>query len=611
MDRKSLLVLVVSFAILLVWFPLMNHIYAPKPGALGTNSIELATRQSTTNAGIITNVTTVSSSAPVALRPANPPLPALTHPAAEEQILTVENAQSRYLFTSFGGGLKSIELKAYPESVQSGRKANGRSNEVATLNTEAPVPALTLLGPESVQGNGQYQLARTATGVRAEQRLTNGLTIVKEFNISTNYLLNVSVRFTNASGQPLTIPACDWVIGSATPLGPKDDGQMLGIQWYNGVKTESIAEAWFANRSFGCVPGQPRTQYLAGDGQTNVVWVAVANQFFTLAVMPQQGAPRIVGYRVDLAPPTEAERVANPRAIPHPFGLQAALVYPGFVLTNHQTVEKQFTVYAGPKEYKTLAQLSNQLNNNVDLIMGFGGFWGFFAKGLLLSMNFLHQVFHLSYGLSIIAITVILKILFWPLTNASTRSMKRMSALQPQMKALQEKYKDDPKRMNAKLMEFMKENKVSPVGGCLPTLLQIPVLFGFYTMLRSAIELRGARFLWAADLSNPDTVWIIPGLHFPLNPLPLMMGVTMLWQSHMTPPSPGMDPMQQKMMKYMPLIFIPILYNFSAGLSLYWTVQNLLTIAQMKLIKPENVTVGAAPRGPAPAPGRFDRLKKK
>jgi YidC/Oxa1 family membrane protein insertase len=184
--------------------------------------------------------------------------------------------------------------------------------------------------------------------------------------------------------------------------------------------------------------------------------------------------------------------------------------------------------------------------------------------------------------------------------------MKRMAALQPQMKEIQEKYKEDPKKMNLKLMEFMKENKVSPVSGCVPMLLQIPVFFGFYTMLQGAIELRGAHFLWATDLSTADTVWVIPGFGFPVNPLPLIMGLTMLWQARMTPPSPGMDPMQQKIMKYMPLMFMVFLYNFSAGLTLYWTVQNLLTIAQMKLTKGGSTPAPVPVRGPAarPLPGR-------
>jgi YidC/Oxa1 family membrane protein insertase len=127
-------------------------------------------------------------------------------------------------------------------------------------------------------------------------------------------------------------------------------------------------------------------------------------------------------------------------------------------------------------------------------------------------------------------------------------------------------------------------------------LLQMPVFIGLYVMIQSAIELRGDHFLWVADLTKPDTLLVIPGLSFipilgvpgvglPINLLPLLMGATMLWQSHLAPPSPGMDPSQQKIMRYMPLIFMLFLYNFSAGLTLYWTVQNLLTIAQTKLTR--------------------------
>ena len=180
--------------------------------------------------------------------------------------------------------------------------------------------------------------------------------------------------------------------------------------------------------------------------------------------------------------------------------------------------------------------------------------------------------------------------------------MKRMAALQPEMTAIREKYKADPQKMNTKLMEFMKEKKVSPVGGCLPMLIQIPFFLGFYQMLQGAIELRGASFLWACDLSQPDTLFIVPGLNVPFNLLPIIMGATQLWQAQMTPPSPGMDPAQQKIMKYMPLMFLVILYNFSAGLALYWTVQNLLSIVQMKLTK--NIDEKkAAPPMPTPTPG--------
>jgi YidC/Oxa1 family membrane protein insertase len=178
------------------------------------------------------------------------------------------------------------------------------------------------------------------------------------------------------------------------------------------------------------------------------------------------------------------------------------------------------------------------------------------------------------------------------------------------MKALQERYKDDPTKMNKKLMEFMKEHKVSPMSGCWPVLLQIPVLGGFFKMVQSAIELRGASFLWACDLSKSDTIWQVPLIHFNVNPLPLLMGATMLWQARLMPPSPGMDPMQQKLMRYLPLIFLFILYNYSAGLTLYWTVQNLLSIAQLKLTRAADEKRAATVATPA-RPGAPVSPKKK
>jgi YidC/Oxa1 family membrane protein insertase len=199
---------------------------------------------------------------------------------------------------------------------------------------------------------------------------------------------------------------------------------------------------------------------------------------------------------------------------------------------------------------------------------------------------------------------VLIKLLFWPLTAKSTRSMKKMQALAPEMAALKEKYKDDVQKQTQKTWELYKKHKVSPMSGCLPMLVQMPVFIGFFIMIRSAIELRGASFLWAADLSKPDTLFMIPGITFlpfistpdgmPFNLLPLFMGGAMLWQSHLTPASPGMDPAQQKMMRWLPAIFILFLYNYSSGLALYWTVNNLLTILQTKLTKANAPVVAEA-----------------
>jgi YidC/Oxa1 family membrane protein insertase len=202
----------------------------------------------------------------------------------------------------------------------------------------------------------------------------------------------------------------------------------------------------------------------------------------------------------------------------------------------------------------------------------------------------------------------LIKALFWPLTAKATRSMKKMQALAPEVNALKEKYKDDQQKLMQKQMELWKKNKVNPMSGCLPMLIQMPVFLGFFTMIRSAIELRGAHWLWVADLSKPDTLFMIPYFNFPFNLLPLLMGGAMLWQSHLQPPSPGMDPAQQKMMRWLPAIFILFLYNYSSGLALYWTVNNLLTIVQTKLTR---TYVNVTPAEPATNPALTPASKKK
>ncbi len=606
MDRKAILILLISFVVLLVWFPLTNRLFPPVPVPKSTNLAAQATN-------LVALDTNRPAAAPMVQPPTLTAVAALTasflRPDAPEQVLAIESAEARYTFTSHGGGLKVVELKEYPETVGCGRKRAAAKNKLATVNGPTFVPALTLLDGAAIQGDGQFQLTHMANGVHAEKTLTNGLRLVKEFQIGTNHLLSVAVRLENRSDQPVKLPVQEWVIGTATPLDRHDDGRLMGVMWFDGAKAQDITETFFGNRTMGCIPGTPHSEYLGG--ASNVVWAAVHNQFFALAAIPSGPAPRLIARRLDLPPPTEQERQADSRLVAKPFAYQTALLYPEATLAPNEAVERRFDLFAGPKEYNTLARHASHMKNNLDQVMGFGGFFGFCAKPLLLSMNGLHGALSLPYGWAIIVITIIIKIVFWPLTNASTKSMKRMAALQPQMKTLQEKYKGDPKKMNEKLMEFMKEHKVNPMGGCLPMLLQIPVFFGFYTMLQSAIELRGAQFLWACDLSKPDTIFVIPGLGFipffgiaglglPLNPLPLLMGVTMLWQARLTPPSPGMDPVQQKIMKYMPLMFLVFLYNFSAGLTLYWTVQNLLTIAQMKLTKAKD-PAAPAPKSPAPA----------
>jgi YidC/Oxa1 family membrane protein insertase len=593
MDRKAILVVGVSVAFIFVWMMVIvpkyfTHPLPPRP----TNAVAAAQAPEapTTPAGQPPELTASTNAAA-------PFVP----PSAAEETLTLTNANARYVFTSHGGGLKQIELLQYPEFVAHGVKAN--PNRVATLNTKAPVPVMALLGEPALTGDGLFKLTRTANGVRAEKALTNGLTVVKDFRPTSNYLFTATVRIENHSAGPVALGSQEWVIGTATPMSALDKNAdtTVGLMWSDGVKAYDTLKTWFDNRSFtGCITGQqePRTEFRAGSN--NVAWASVHNQFFALIAMPPTNAFQVVAHPIQLPRPSADELPPGAATPRQPVGFQTALGYPGLTLTAGGALERTLTFYGGPKEYRQLAEISEQQGHEVDRTMGFG-FFGIVSKALLWGMNLLHDTFRVGYGWAIVVITIIIKTCFWPLTTASTRSMKRMAALQPQMKELQEKYKDDPTKLNQKMMAFWKEHKVNPMGGCWPMLLQVPVFFGFFSMIRSAIELRGAHFLWVQDLSQPDTLFYAGG--FPVNLLPLLMGVTMLWQARLTPPSPGMDPTQQKMMRYMPLMFMVFLYNYSAALTLYWTTQNLLTILQTKLTKAKD------PVTPAPAPAVVRKRK--
>jgi YidC/Oxa1 family membrane protein insertase len=339
-----------------------------------------------------------------------------------------------------------------------------------------------------------------------------------------------------------------------------------------------------------------------------VAWVAAYNQFFTVLGMPKDRAQEIIARSVTL--PAFSNVTDTNLALPR--GIQTALVYPGQTLSANSSVERQVVLFAGPKEYRTLAEIGAQFQNRADDVMGFGSIYGFCAKPLLVGMNWLHDMTGLGYGLVIVLLTILLRAVFWPLTAASTRSMKRMQALAPEIAVLKEKYKDDQSKFAQKQMELWKKHKVNPMSGCWPMLIQMPVFFGFFTMIRTAIELRGAHFLWAADLSKPDTLFMIPGLNLPFNLLPLLMGGAMLWQSHLTPASPGMDASQQKLMRYMPLIFLAFLYNYSAGLSLYMLVSTLASVLQTKVTKNlRDPAAPALPPGPKVNPALTPASKSK
>lgn len=575
MDRKTLGAVVVCVLLLFLWGPLVNKIWPPvklTPDQIAAKKTNTVAESAATNEIITRAISPLTE--PTAAVAAT----SLTGAATNEITASteyLENEQVRLTFTSKSGGIDLIELKNFPRHVSREGKKVG-SNAALNANALHPVLALT-------QDQSNYDLRVTGDQLTAKSTWGNGLIVSKQFTLSSNYMVKAQVTISNPTDAAVAIPKHEWNAGTSTPAGSNLDVRFTGLLWYDGDDKEMIADSWFQNRLLGCFPREPHTTYVGG--RSNVFWGGVQNQFFTLLLIPEGPAYEIVSRRFDLPPPTQEDLEFNHKQNREPKGHQTALVYEGLTVPAGQSVERNFTIFAGPKEYTLLSSIAMREENGLDLVMNFSGFMGFFAKPLLLSMNALHGMTGMGYGLAIVVITVIIRLIFWPLTTASTRSMKRMAKMQPQMKAIQEKYKDDPAKSQKKVLEFMKENKVNPMGSCLPMLLQLPVFFGFYSMLQSAIELRGASFLWIADLSRPDTLFYIPGIDMPFNLMPLIMGGTMLYQAQLTPASPSMDPAQQKMMRYMPLLFMVFLYNMSSGLTLYWSVSNVLSITQTKLTR--------------------------
>jgi YidC/Oxa1 family membrane protein insertase len=234
--------------------------------------------------------------------------------------------------------------------------------------------------------------------------------------------------------------------------------------------------------------------------------------------------------------------------------------------------QNKFSTFVGPKDVDILRQVDPKLQQLID----WGWFW-FIAQPLFLGLHFLNDQFVHNYGWSIVLITIVINILLLPLRLSSLKSARRMQTLQPQIAAINAKYKNvglrDPKKaeQNQEVMDLYKKHGANPLGGCLPMALQIPIMYAFYRVLNVTIEMRGAHWLWVADLSQPEQL--------PLHILPLVMIVTQFIMQKMTP-NPTMDPQQARMMQFMPLMFGFFFYNISSGLVLYWLTSNLVGIAQ-------------------------------
>jgi YidC/Oxa1 family membrane protein insertase len=299
----------------------------------------------------------------------------------------------------------------------------------------------------------------------------------------------------------------------------------------------------------------------------NIKWLAIVDRYFMKSIIPLDDTKGVMKLSLD-----------NNGVLGNRFIGPENTIQPG--------TQKHFTyqIFFGPKSMQVLKDVDHDLNKAIHF-----GMFDIIAKPLLWFMNFIYSKVP-NYGIAIIVLTILTKLLLWPLGSKSYKSMSEMKRLQPLMAEIREKHKDDKKMMNQEIMSLYKTYKINPMGGCLPMVLQIPVFFALYRMLYSAIELRHAPFFfWINDLSAPDRLFnfsfSIPFMQPPygIPVLTVIMGASMLLQQKMSPP-PG-DPTQAKMMMLMPIVFTVIFINFSSGLVLYWLINNLLSIAQQTYIQ--------------------------
>lgn len=245
----------------------------------------------------------------------------------------------------------------------------------------------------------------------------------------------------------------------------------------------------------------------------------------------------------------------------------------------------RYWLYVGPLEQDRLGGLGDGIDSKVGIAtMPLGSVFGWFAKLLYKAMLAIHAIIP-NYGAAIVLLAVITKVIFFPLTRKSAQSMKAMADLRPHMEALKEKHKDDPQKMNMEMIGLYKKHGVNPVSGCLPMLVQLPVFWALYGVLRSAIELRGAPFVaWINDLSAPDTLMSLGTVPFfpdQIHVLPLLMAVTTMLMQQKT----ITDPRQKGLMYMMPAVMLFFFYNLPSGLNLYWTVQNLLVWVEQSITR--------------------------
>lgn len=369
----------------------------------------------------------------------------------------------------------------------------------------------------------------------------DGLTVTKRYTFyRDSYLIDVEHEVANATGDDVRASQQTYLRRNAD----HGDGTSWFIYTYTGGVLHTPDDR-YTKLSFSDMGGSDRLDQNVRDG-----WLAMIQHYFIGAWIPPEG---------------EERRYWSQERDNNVFDLGMNTFWRG--VADGKTGEFSTQLYVGPKEYRRLAASAEALDLTVDY-----GWLTIISRPLFIVLEWIHSVVG-NWGVAIIIVTLLIKLVFYKLSETSFRSMARMRKVHPRMKAIKERYGDDRQAMNQAMMKLYKEEKINPLGGCLPILVQIPVFIALYWVLLESVELRHADFmLWINDLSSPDPFFV----------LPLLMGISMFLQQKLNPAP--LDPIQQRIMMALPFVFTIFFAFFPAGLVLYWVVNNVLSIAQQWFI---------------------------
>ncbi len=552
MDRTSWIGVSVCAILFAVWMWYTTTVYPKNHPAIHPPITNSSTPSPTTDPSRISSLT---PGKPSDLKPS--PV------AAPEQTTFLENEFLKVTFTSRGGAVKQVELL----------KHLGKSkSENVLLHQHAVLPFLARQG--WTESSENYTLDKQGDRIVAKSILPNGLVIERIYTLKNQYQIELQETFRNPNVQPISLPQFTLSIGSGEPVHLHDQPTYLKSGWLaketDSYKSHALAE--MLSGFFSTAKQQILQPAL------NLNWVATTNQFFGSIVKVPADFKSVEMICSQLPLPKTVEKS------PSLLGIYSTVSFQGITVAPQSETKGIYEIYTGPKEYAILKNLSDFQDHIMDFSI-----WGWVIKPLLWIMHHIHRPLayfgnplELNYGWVIVLLTIFIKLCFWPLQSTANVSMKKMQALAPKMEELKKKHEKSPQKMNEEIMKLYRDYGVNPVGGCLPMLVQFPIFLGLYTMLQSAVEVRNESFFWIKDLAQPDTIYTIThlgmGLHIDVNPLPLIMTATSVVLMKMTPQAT--DNPQMKMLQWMPVLFLYMLYNFAAALSLYWTVNNLLSMFQ-------------------------------